>query len=155
VGACNILKHLNSHPTADIGLLQELQSIGRLVSFAKGERVIVEGESGAGIYILRSGAARISMRSPDGKVIDLRNLEAGSFVGLSSALSCDHSCYTVETAGAAEFTFVTAEEAQELLRSRPDICIQVIQLLGREMAAICKERTLLNATDTRPVRIET
>jgi len=149
------LERSNPQNTADIGLLEELESIGKPVSFAQGERVIIEGEQGKGIYILRSGVARISMTSHDGKTIDLRELRPGSFIGLSSALSCDHSCYTVETAGAAEFTFVAAQDAQELLRSRPDICIQVIQLLGREMASICNERTLLNATGTRPVHIET
>jgi CRP-like cAMP-binding protein len=80
------------------------------------------------------------MTSHDGKTIELRELEPASYLGLSSTRSCDHSCYTVEASGAAEFTFVPAPEAQELLRSRPDLCLQVIELLGREMSSICHER---------------
>jgi CRP-like cAMP-binding protein len=136
------------------GLIQELESIGKAVACNPGERVLQEGESGKGIYILRSGAAKVSMASQDGKSRELRELEPGSFIGLSSTLSCDHCCYTVETTGAAEFTFVPAEAAQELLRSRPDLCMQVIQLLGKEMSSLCHERTLLN-TDTKPVQIAT
>ena len=94
------------------------------------------------------------MASHDGKTMQLRELEPGSFIGLSSTLSCDHCCYTVEATGTAEFTFVPAEAAQELLRSRPDLCLQVIQLLGKEMSSLCRERTILN-TDIKPVRIGT
>jgi CRP-like cAMP-binding protein len=145
---------VNSQVTVFEGLIAELESIGQPVSCRPGERVLKEGEAGEGIYILRSGVARVSMASHDGKPRQLRELEPGSFIGLSSTLSCDHCCYTVEATGSAEFTFVPAEAAQELLRSRPDLCLQVIQLLGKEMSSLCHERTILN-TDTKPVRIGT
>lgn len=136
------------------GLILELESVGQIVVCKPGDLVLIEGESGKGIYILRSGAAKVSMASRDGKLRELRELEPGSFIGLSSALSCDHSCYTVEATKAAEFTFVTAEAAQQLLRSRPDLCLQVIQLLGKEMSSLCHERTLLNL-EAKPVQIFT
>jgi CRP-like cAMP-binding protein len=144
----------NLQTTATTGLLHELETVGRPLSFVEGERVMVEGEHGKGIYILRSGSARVSMTSHDGKVIALRELHPGSYIGVSSALSCDHSCYTVEVTGAAEFIFVPTGEAQELLRSRPDLCLQVIELLGREMSSLCKERALLNVEAT-PAHIQT
>jgi CRP/FNR family transcriptional regulator len=134
------------------GLIGELESIGQAVSFRSGDRVLTEGEPGKGIYILRSGSARVSMNSHDGKVLELRELEAGSFIGLSSSLSCDHCCYSVEATAAAEFIFVPAQTAQEFLRSRPDLCLQVIQLLGQEMSSLCHERSILNSA-TRPVHI--
>ncbi len=115
---------------------------------------MVEGEQGKGIYILRSGSARVSMTSHDGKTIALRELTPGSYIGLSSTLSCDHSCYTVQAAGAARFTFVPSGEAQELLRAHPDLCLQVIELLGKEMSSLCSERALLNA-EAKPAQIRT
>ena len=145
---------MNSQVRAVRGLIGELESIGLPVSCKPGEPVLKEGESGKGIYILRSGAAKVSMAAHDGTTRELRELEPGSFIGLSSALSCDHSCYTVEATGTAEFTFVPADTAQELLRSRPDLCLQVIQLLGKEMSSICHERTLLN-TEMKLVRFGT
>jgi CRP-like cAMP-binding protein len=129
-----------------------LESIGQPVSCKPGQRILEEGEPGKGIYILRSGVAAVSMASHDGKTRQLRELEPGSFIGLSSTLSCDHCCHTVEATDSAEFTFVPSEAAQELLRSRPDLCLQVIQLLGKEMSSLCQERTILN-TDIKPVRI--
>ncbi len=145
---------VNSQLTVVEGLIAELESIGQPVSCKPGERVLREGEAGEGIYILRSGVARVSMASHDGKTRQLRELEPRCFIGLSSTLSCDHCCYTVETTGSAEFTFIPAEAAQELLRSRPDLCLQVIQLLGKEMSSLCHERTILN-TDIKPVQIGT
>ncbi len=143
---------VNSQAGVVQGLIAALESIGQPVLCKPGERVLEEGETSKGIFILRSGVARVSMASHDGKARQLRELEPGSFIGLSSSLSCDHCCYTVEATGSAEFTFVPAEAAQELLRSRPDLCLQVIQLLGKEMSSLCHERTILN-TDIKPVRI--
>jgi len=145
---------LGSEALPGIGLVEQLQAIGRPVSFAAGECVMAEGEVGQGIYIVRSGSARISMKVHGGETILLHELQPGSFIGLSSTLSCDHSCYTVETTDASEFVFVPAGEVQEFLRSRPDLCLQVIQLLGQEMSGLCKERAMLNARAQR-VRITT
>ena len=145
---------MNAQVMSSTGLIGELESIGQPASFRDRERVLREGEAGSGVYILRSGLARVSMTSHDGKTIQLRDLEPGSFIGLSSTLSCDHCCYTVEATGAAEFTFVPAPTAQEFLRSRPDLCLQVIQLLGRELSSLCNERAILNAS-MKPVRIKT
>ena len=141
---------MNSGASIETGLIRELESIGRTVSFRAGERLIAEGEHGTGIYILRSGSAKVSMTSRGGKIIELRSLERGAFIGLSSTLSCDHCCYTVEASDCSEFTFIPSSEVQEFLHSRPDLCMQVIQLLGQEMSALCNERAILNA---RPVQI--
>ena len=138
----------------DNHLISELESLGHRVSYKPGECVLREGEPGRGIYILRSGGARVSMSSHDSKTMHLRELQPGSFIGLSSTLSCDHCCYTVEAIAASEFTFLPAEAVQELLRSRPDLCLQIIQLLGKEMSSLCHERTLLNIR-VRPVQMET
>jgi CRP/FNR family transcriptional regulator, cyclic AMP receptor protein len=135
------------------GLITELESIGQSVSFRTGDHIITEGEPGKGIYILRSGSARVSMHSHDGNTIQLRELKPGSFIGLSGTLSCDHCCYSVEATGPAELTFVSAGAVQEFLRSRPDLCLQVIQMLGQEMSSLCHERTILNA-GMKPIRIE-
>jgi len=133
-------------------LIRELEAIGRTVRFCEGDRVMVEGQPGKGIYILRSGSARVSMAAHNGETIELRTLQHGDFIGLSSTLSCEHCCYSVESSRASEFTFVQADRAHEFLRSRPDLCLEVIQLLGQEMSALCNERAILNAT--KPVQIE-
>lgn len=143
---------ITSATTQRANLIAELEAIGRSVSFQAGERVITEGEPGDGVYILRSGSARVSMTAHDGETIQLRELGCGAFIGLSSTLSCDHSCYTVETAEAAAFTFIPVDKACEFLRQRTDLCLQVMQVLGQEMSAVCHERAILNAR-SQPVRI--
>ena len=150
--ASRTVKILNSQ--LEGGLIAELEPLGNRVSFKPGERVLQEGEAGSGIYILRSGIAQVTMASHEGTTIELRELQPGSFIGLSSTLSCDHCCYTVEATGVAEFTFVPAEAAQQLLHARPDLCLLVIQLLGKEMSSLCHERALLNS-GIKPIRIGT
>ena len=146
------MSHSNWPNRQETALIQALESIGSQIAVCPGDKVLTEGEPGTGIYILRSGSARVSMESQDGNIIELRTLEAGSFFGLSCTLSCDHCCYTVEAGVPSEITFVPGQSAQELLRSRPDLCLQVIQLLGQEMSSICNERARINV-ESKPVRI--
>lgn len=133
-------------------LIHELESIGIKASFAPGECILAEGEAGKGIYLLQAGSAQVTMISHAGETIGLRTLQPGSFIGLSSSLSCDHCCYSVHAAESCTFTFIPAAQAQEFLRARPDLCLQVIKLLGQEMSSLCNERTLLNAR-MKPVQI--
>jgi CRP-like cAMP-binding protein len=133
-------------------LVKGLEAIGSKISFNAGEVILQEGDPGKGIFLLLSGSARLSMSSHNGGPIELRKLGPGAFVGLSSTLSCDHCCYTVEACEAAELMFVPAQRAQEFLRTRTDLCLQVIQLLGQEMSSLCNERALINAR-SQPVSI--
>ena len=145
---------MNSQQGAGNRPIAELGSIGQPVSSEPGQCVLNEGEkAGNGIYILRLRRRTRLRGSREGTTVQLRELKRG-FIGLSSTLSCEHCCYTVEATGAAEFTFVPANAAQELLRARPDLCLLVIQLLGNEMSSLCHERTLLNS-ETHTVCIET
>lgn len=148
------MENVNSQAGVGRGLITELEPIGQRVSYKPGECVLREAEPGRGIYLLRAGGARVSMAARDGKTMQLRELQPGSFIGLVSTLSRDHSCYTVEATAASEFTFLPAQVVQGLLRSRPDLCLQVIQLLGQEMSSLCHERTSLN-TQIRPIQIGT
>jgi CRP/FNR family transcriptional regulator len=126
-------------------LIAELEAIGSKVSFAAGDRIQTEGEPGQGIYVLHSGTARVSMLAGGGEVVQLRDLQPGSLIGLSSTLSCDHCCYTVQALEPCQFTFVPAVRAQEFLRARTDLCLEAIRLLGREMSSLCNERAVINA----------
>lgn len=142
----------SSDSPSNPALIQELESIGIRASFNPGECILTEGEAGKGIFVLHDGSAQVTMVSHNGETIGLRTLQPGSFIGLSSTLSCDHCCYSVHAAESCSFTFIPAGQAQEFLRSRPDLCLQVIQLLGQEMSSLCNERALLNAR-MQPVQI--
>ncbi len=130
-------------------LIRQLESIGSRVSFSAGEAVLQEGEAGKGIYFLQSGLLSLSVSPQDGSAIALRSLQPGAFIGLSATLSCDHCCYTVTAVESSELTFVPTDAAQELLRTRPDLCLQVIQLLGQEMNSLCAERAAVNVRSQR------
>lgn len=125
-------------------LVDELERLGSRVSLSAGEQLIGEGEHGKGIYLLHSGSVRMMVSPKPGEQLTLRTLGPGSFIGLSATLTCDHYCYTVKAEEPVEATFIAAATAQEFLRSRPDVCFQVIQLLGQEMSSLCAERAVAN-----------
>lgn len=135
----------NSQPAfASPTLAEQLEAIGTRVCHASGDRVVNEGDCGAGIYLLLSGSVRLSMKAEHGGTVEPKKLEPGAVIGLSSALNCDYYCYSVEALEACVFSFVPRDRLQELLRQRTDVCLQVIQLLGQEMTSVCTDRARAN-----------
>ncbi len=140
-------EHSNKVPSNKVSseLIQELTELGTRLTIAAGQRFIAEGERGEGVYLLHSGSVRMIVSPRVGERVALRTLGPGSFLGLSATLTCDHYGYTVEAVEASEATFVPAAATQEFLRSRPDLCLEMIQLLGQEMSSLCNERAQANS----------
>ena len=100
-------------PNADSKtLIEELESIGSKGSFSLeknpgrrrgGQRHLhPAGRLGAGKHgVAQRGSHRVAHPGE------------GSFIGLSSTLSCDHCCYSVDACEPCEFIFIPAERAQD------------------------------------------
>ena len=134
-----------SHPKADLGhvssdLTKEFEQLGSRVSIPAGERLITQGEHGKGIYLLHSGALRMMVSPAPGREIMLKTFGPGTFIGLSVTLSSELYCYTVEATEESAATDIPAAAA--FLNScwtRPEACLQLIQVLGQEMHWLCNK----------------
>ena len=59
----------------------------RLLSFEPGDIVITEGEPGASLFVLTSGDVKAFIRNPEGKSVQVREMNEGAFFGEISILS--------------------------------------------------------------------
>lgn len=86
-----------------------------------------------GIFILHQGAATLTMKSMDGRVIFSLQPEPGSLLGLPAVVS-DHpySLSAVARAG-AHVSFVTRHDFFSVMEAQPVLCLKMLQVLAAEV----------------------
>jgi CRP/FNR family transcriptional regulator, cyclic AMP receptor protein len=97
-----------------------------------GALLFVEGQSPRGIYILCSGKVKLSTTSKEGKVLILKQAEAGEVLGLSAAISGTSYEMTAETSTACQVNFISRHDLMNLLQNQSEVGVHASQSLSRE-----------------------
>lgn len=101
--------------------------------YAEGERIVGQGETTRTFYLIRSGAVRISARTPAGQEVQVAELAKGQYFGEQALLT-----------GEPRSATVTATEDSELLeleRSSFDLLLQNSPTLDTAMRDIVRQRS--------------
>jgi CRP/FNR family transcriptional regulator len=75
-----------------------------------GAVLFVEGQTPRGVYVLCSGKVRLSTTSREGKVLILKQAEAGEVLGLSAAVSGTNYEMTAETCSPCQLSFIRRQD---------------------------------------------
>jgi CRP/FNR family transcriptional regulator, cyclic AMP receptor protein len=94
--------------------------------------LFVEGQNPRGVYILCSGKVKLSTTSRDGKVLILKQAEAGEVLGLSAAISGSNYEMTAETSTPCQVNFVSRQDLLGLLQSESEVGMRASQALSHE-----------------------
>jgi CRP/FNR family cyclic AMP-dependent transcriptional regulator len=97
-----------------------------------GALLFVEGQSPRGVYVLCSGRVKLSTTSKEGKVLILKQAEAGEVLGLSAAISGTNYEMTAETSSACQVDFVSRQDLMTLLQNESEVGVHAAQALSRE-----------------------
>ena len=68
-------------------VLRSLDTVSHHTVMPAGALLFVEGQTPRGIFVLCSGKVKLSTTSKDGKVLILKQAEAGEVLGLSAVIS--------------------------------------------------------------------
>jgi CRP-like cAMP-binding protein len=113
-------------------LKQHLESIGTKLEKSPGTFLFRRGEEVAGIFLVSQGKIRLGLeRDPRG--FPSRTLGPGSVVGLPATLSHSPYSLTAEVLEDAELVFVAVPKLLNLLRDKPDLCFDVMNILTEEL----------------------
>jgi CRP/FNR family cyclic AMP-dependent transcriptional regulator len=104
-----------------------------------GALLFVEGQSPRGVYILCSGKVKLSTTSKDGKVLILKQAEAGEVMGLSAAISGTNYEMTAETSSACQLNFIGRRDLMALLQNENEVGVHAAQALSREFQAAYRD----------------
>jgi len=97
-----------------------------------GAVLFVEGQTPRGVFILCSGKVKLSTTSKDGKVLILKQAEAGEALGLSAAISGTSYEMTAEAEVSCQLNFIGRQDLMALLQSQSEVGVHAAQWLSRE-----------------------
>lgn len=97
-----------------------------------GAVLFVEGQTPRGIFILCSGNVKLSTTSKDGKVLILKQAEAGEVLGLSAVISGTNYEMTAETASPSQLNFISRQDFMTLMQSESEVGMHAATWLSRE-----------------------
>ncbi len=104
-----------------------------------GAMLFVEGQMPRGVFILCSGTVKLSTSSKEGKVLILKQAEAGEVLGLSAAISSTNYEMTAETASACQLNFIGRRDLMNLLQSESEMGAHAAVWLSREFQAAYRD----------------
>ena len=98
------------------------------------ERVLFcQDDAADGVYILREGAATLTMTSQDGKPILTVEARSGSLLGLPGLISHQPYSLTAVAQAGAKVGFLSRSEFTALMESDPALSFKILQVLAAEV----------------------
>jgi CRP/FNR family transcriptional regulator, cyclic AMP receptor protein len=116
----------------------DLERVARIASerlFADGEQIAEQGEIGGEVFIIVTGAIRVSARGEDGQEHELAVRQPGEAVGEMSVISKTPRIASMTAVGDVRTLTVEQAPFEGILRERPDTALAVM----RELCARLKE----------------
>jgi CRP-like cAMP-binding protein len=108
----------------------------RTVQKPAGALLFRQGESVDGLYILKSGKARMTLRSTNGHVHFEETVEPGGLLGLPAAISGNPYSLTAELVDDSELSFLSRQELVCLMQDDIKLSMKLVELLSKEVRAM-------------------
>lgn len=125
---------IDEQPALSDDVRQVLDSMASTVIQPKNATLFAQGDPAVGVYVLRKGSVRLSVKAGDSEVL-MRVANPGAVLGLPGVLSHKPYSLTARIAQPSELGFVPADKLIELVRQNPTLGLQVLLLLSEEVRA--------------------
>jgi CRP/FNR family transcriptional regulator len=120
-------------------VLRSVDVASHHIILPSGAILFVEGQTPRGIYILCSGKVKLYTTSKEGKVLILKQSEAGEVLGLSAAVSGMNYEMTAETATPCQLNYVSRTDLMNLLQCESEVGVHAAQWLSRDFQAAYRD----------------
>jgi CRP/FNR family transcriptional regulator len=125
-----------------------LAKLSTPISAPKGTVLFRQGQPVKGVYVIKRGRVQLSM-SHGPKRMKYRTVGPGYVIGLPATLTGQPYSLTAEALQKVEMGYVPREQAFDFLEHDPELCIRLIDFLGRELAWLREEKIMLVMRSTR------
>jgi CRP-like cAMP-binding protein len=112
-------------------LREALQDLGQTKTGASGSFLFQVGEKPSGVFLLLEG--KVTLTLAENGVRYSRTVGPGSVLGLPSSMCLKPYSLSARIVEPVRYVFVTCAVVKEFLRTRPDLCFQVVEILAREV----------------------
>jgi len=114
------------------GVLRSMDEVSHHTIMPAGAVLFVEGQTPRGVFVLCSGVVKLTTTSKDGKVLILKQSQAGEVLGLSAAISGTNYEMTAETGSACQLNFIGRQDLMKLLEKQSEVGVHAALRLSRE-----------------------
>ncbi len=118
---------------ADRELIEALEKRATRIVCEDDRVLFAQGESPAGLYILRTGGARLAMASPTGDMIMSIPVVPGSLLGLPALIGNQPYSLTAKALKGAELHFVSQASFSRLMLDEPRLSLSILRVLAAEV----------------------
>lgn len=116
--------------------LIKVSALIRHREFQKGETIFLEGGKPDSLILINDGSAKAFKVTPDGREQILYVFSQGDFFGEQYLFGNLTASYTVTALETVQACMLSKEHFRQMLRSHPDIAIEIIEELGERMAQL-------------------
>lgn len=128
--------------------LEELAFLLKTRQFAAREPIVLLGDSGADMYIVRSGRVVVSYPDESGKEVLIEDMGPGNFFGELSLLDGGPRTANVRAVTAVEALSLSREAFVQFMLKRPTVAVHVLTVLGmRQRGLLEKLRGIQNVNE--------
>lgn len=113
--------------------LQAFDAMKSIAPYPKGSILFTEGRASRGVYVLCNGRAKLSVCSETGKRLLVRVAGPGEVLGLGAAISGTNHELNAELLDASRVAFVRRKDLIVFLRENPEICMQIVRTLSKDL----------------------
>jgi CRP/FNR family cyclic AMP-dependent transcriptional regulator len=120
-------------------VLRAVDEVSHHTIMPAGALLFVEGQTPRGVYIVCSGKVKLYTTSKEGKVLILKQAEAGEVIGLSAAISGTNYETTAETAVHCQLNYIGRQDFMALLQNESEVGAHTAMSLSREFQAAYRD----------------
>src|SRR5581483_6921479 len=113
--------------------LEAFDAMKAIASYPRGSVLFAEGRAPRGVFVLCKGRAKLTVCSETGKRLLVRVAGPGEVLGLGAAISGTNYELNAELLDGAKVAFVRRKELLTFLRDYPDVCMQIVRTLSRDL----------------------
>ncbi len=113
-------------------VLRSVDAVSHHTIMPPGAVLFVEGQTPRGVFVLCSGKVKLFTTSKEGKVLILKQAQAGEVLGLSAAISGTNYEMTAEAELPSQLNFISSRDLMTLLQSQSEVGVHTAQWLSRE-----------------------
>ncbi|AKT36960.1 cyclic nucleotide-binding domain-containing protein [Chondromyces crocatus] len=114
--------------------LRRLAQRARRAVYGPLDRVVVQGNSDASMFVVASGSVEVLVRLGDGRDAPLATLEAGAIFGEIALLTGEERSATVRAVEEVVLYEITKEALQPIIEARPQLVVELARLMALRQA---------------------
>jgi CRP/FNR family transcriptional regulator len=113
--------------------LQQLEKIGREVAVARNQTIFIEGDEGAGFYIVLSGKVKVFKASAEGKEQILHIYGPGQPIGEVPVFAGQHFPANAQAVEKSRLLFFPRQAFIDLITAHPSLALNMLAVLSMRL----------------------